>query len=120
MGRGSEHAQIAWTAGAGGGGGIMTDTGKRRLDLTKTLLEQLEEALDRDHDATISLGHLAEDGDDTTRELEARLNQLLDMARRKSISKHPLAAEHKKLNFLFDSIVDNVPIMLFVKDAADG
>ncbi|WP_394836247.1 ATP-binding protein [Pendulispora rubella] len=100
----------------------MTDTAKRTLDLAKTLLEQLEEALDRDHDATISLGHphLGHEGDDTTRELEARLNQLLDMARRKSISKHPLAAEHKKLNFLFDSIVDNVPIMLFVKDAADG
>ncbi|WP_394846680.1 ATP-binding protein [Pendulispora brunnea] len=99
----------------------MTDTAKRTPELVKTLLEQLEEALDRDHDATISLGHLHPEADDeATRELQARLNQLLDMARRKSISKHPLAAEHKKLNFLFDSIVDNVPIMLFVKDAADG
>jgi len=101
----------------------MTDTANRTADLVKTLLAQLEEALDRDNGATISLDHVHAGqprDQEATRELEARLNQLLDMARRKSISKHPLAAEHKKLNLMFDSIVDNVPIMLFVKDAADG
>ncbi|HWL86208.1 MAG TPA: ATP-binding protein [Polyangiaceae bacterium] len=94
----------------------MTNAAKRARDLVGALNAQLEQTMYRDSTALVSL----EGDDDATRALEARLNELLDMARRKSISKHPLAAEHKKLNFLFDSIVDNVPIMLFVKDADDG
>ncbi|WP_394823240.1 ATP-binding protein [Pendulispora albinea] len=96
------------------------NTAKQTDGLVDALNAQLEEALERDTEATISLGSAGAGDEPAMRALEARLNQLLDMARRKSISKHPLAAEHKKLNFLFDSIVDNVPIMLFVKDAADG
>ncbi|HWL85558.1 MAG TPA: ATP-binding protein [Polyangiaceae bacterium] len=94
----------------------MNDATQRTSDVLAALNAQLERCMDADPEARVSLA-----GDDeTTRALEARLNRLLEAAHGKAISKHPLLAEHKKLHLLLDSIVDNVPIMLFIKAAADG
>src|SRR5690242_20441845 len=85
------------------------------------LLDQLGKAEDGGFEGRIALGS----EDPRARELETRLNGLLDAARAGAARKGPgeKGAGEKgvgeKFRLFFDSILENAPVMLFLKNAQD-
>jgi PAS domain S-box-containing protein len=90
----------------------------------KSLSEQLRRATEGGSEGRVSL----DPGDEDARALEAQLNRLIEAARAGSAPKKeddaPAGAETmgqkmEKLGLFLDSILENVPTMLFVKNGED-